>query len=171
MTDKRFRLKSCVHPRQSRLALNRLLIFSMVSVIGICMMALTPSASAGDFDGSKPLAGTTGKIIEINSYKIIDDIDPDTVGLPKHFLIDFGARTLRPSKDSRIRKSISFTSLVHIENKTILQGVDAGVDGVDDGLAWSLAISKKDGKAVLSASGDGVAYVVFATCTPVDDRR
>ena len=31
---------------------------------------------------------------------------------------------------------------------------------VDDGLAWSMAISKKTGKVVLSASGDGVAYVV-----------
>ncbi len=46
-----------------------------------------------------------------------------------------------------------------------------GIEGVEDGLAWSFAISKKDGEAVLSASGDGVAYVVFGVCTPIVNDR
>ena len=48
----------------------------------IFFISLATIAIAGDFDGSKPLSGVTGKIIEINQYKIIDDVDPDTVGLP-----------------------------------------------------------------------------------------
>jgi len=51
---------------------------------------------------------------------------------------------------------------------TPLQGVEEGVENIDDGLAWSIAISKKTGKVVLSASGDGVAYVLFGTCTPAE---
>jgi hypothetical protein len=129
------------------------------------------TAIAGDFDGSKPLSGVTGKIIEINQYKIIDDVNPDTVGLPKKFLIDFNSKTLRPSKDSLVRKTIAFKSLEHIENKMVMQGVDEGVDGVDDGLAWSLTISKKNGNAILSAAGDGVAYVVFGICKPIKDNQ
>lgn len=129
------------------------------------------NAIAGDFDGSKPLSGITGKIIEINQYKIIDDVDPDTVGLPKKFLIDFNSKTLRPSKDSLVRRTITFKSLEHIENKMVMQGIDEGVEGVDDGLAWSLTISKKNGNAVLSASGDGVAYVVFGVCKPIKDNQ
>ena len=78
---------------------------------------------------------------------------------------------LHPSKDSLVRASISFKSVAHLENKIYIQGVYEGVEGVDDGLAWSLTISKKDGKAVLSASGDGIAYVVFGTCTPVKDTK
>ena len=89
------------------------------------------NAIAGDFDGSKPLSGITGKIIEINQYKIIDDVDPDTVGLPKKFLIDFNSKTLRPSKDSLVRRTITFKSLEHIENKMVMQGIDEGVEGVD----------------------------------------
>lgn len=129
------------------------------------------NAIAGDFDGSKPLSGITGKIIEINQYKIIDDVDPDTVGLPKKFLIDFNSKTLRPSKDSLVRRTITFKSLEHIENKMVMQGIDEGVEGVDDGLAWSLTISKNNGNAVLSASGDGVAYVVFGVCKPIKDNQ
>ena len=146
---------------------NNRIQFTVRSAIAVCFFAATTVCVAGDFDGSKPLSGITGKIIEINPYKINDDVDPDTVGVPKKFLIDFGSRTLRPSADSLIRKTIAFKSLVHIENQMIMQGVDEGLEGVDDGLAWSLAISKKDGKAVLSASGDGVAYVVFGVCRPV----
>jgi hypothetical protein len=32
------------------------------------------------------------------------------------------------------------------------------------------SISKKDGKTVLAASGDGGAYVVFGLCAPIKDR-
>jgi hypothetical protein len=53
----------------------------------------------------------------------------------------------------------------------VMQGVDEGVDGVDDGLAWSLTISKKNGNAILSASGDGVAYVVFGVCNPIKEDQ
>jgi hypothetical protein len=123
---------------------------------------------AGDFDGSKPLSGSVSKIIEINPSRVINDVDPDTVGLPRKFLIDFEEKKVRPSKDSLIRRTSQIKRVEHIENKLILQGVEEGVENVDDGLAWSMAISKKSGMVVLSASGDGVAYVVFGTCTPAE---
>ena len=145
--------------------------YKIVFGVVIFFISLVVTAIAGDFDGSKPLSGVTGKIIEINQYKIIDDVDPDTVGLPQKFLIDFNSKTLRPSKDSLVRRTITFKSLVHIENKMVMQGIDEGVEGVDDGLAWSLTISKKNGNAILSASGDGVAYVVFGVCKPIKDNQ
>jgi hypothetical protein len=129
-----------------------------------CLCIMPQTAFSGDFDGSKPLAGSVDKIIEINTLKIINDVDPDAVGLPRNFLIDFKEKILRPSRDSLVRKTSKINRVEHIENKLILQGVDEGVANVDDGLAWSITISKKTGKMVLSASSDGVAYVVFATC-------
>jgi hypothetical protein len=123
---------------------------------------------AGDFDGSKPLSGSVVKLLEINKFKVNDDVDPDTVSLPKKFIINFEEKLIRPSKDSLIRRISKIERVVHIENKLILQGVEEGLENVDDGLAWSMTISKKTGKVVLSASGDGVGYVVFGTCTPVD---
>lgn len=145
--------------------------YNILFGVVIFFFSLATIAIAGDFDGSKPLSGVTGKIIEINQYKIIDGVDPDTVGLPKKFLIDFNSKTLRPSKDSLVRRTITFKSLEHIENKMVMQGVDEGVEGVDDGLAWSLTISKKNGNAILSAAGDGVAYVVFGVCKPIMDNQ
>ena len=133
-----------------------------------CLFIIPFSAFAGDFDGSKPLSGSVDKILEIYPSRISNDADPDTVGLPQNFFIDFEKKILRPSKDSLIRRTSKIKRVEHIENKLILQGVEDGVENVDDGLAWSIAISKKTGKVVLSASGDGVAYVVFGTCTAVE---
>ena len=135
----------------------------------LCIIPQT--AFSGDFDGIKPLSGSVDKIIEINAFKIINDVDPDAVGLPRNFLIDFKEKLLRPSKDSIVRKTSKIYRVEHIENKLVLQGVNEGVENVDDGLAWSITISKRTGKLVLSASGDGVAYVVFATCIPVENYK
>ena len=140
--------------------------YPLALAVVLGLHATAASIFAGGFDGSQPLLGATGKVIEINQYKIVEHVDADTVGLPKKFIIDFKNKLLRPSKDSVIRKTIVFKRIEHIENTITLQGIDTGVDGVDDGLAWSLTISKKDGKAVLAASGDGIAYVVFGTCSP-----
>lgn len=145
-------------------------VWKILFRVAVCFIALTTIAVAADFDGSRPLAGTTGKIIEINRHRIIDKVDPDTVGLPEKFIIDFDAMALRPHKDSVVRKVVKFRKVEHIEDQLVLQGVDEGVAGVDDGLAWSLVISKKNGKAVLSASGNGVAYVVFGNCSPIMDK-
>ena len=127
-------------------------------------------AIGGDFDGTKPLTGSVDKILEIYPSRINNDADPDTVGLPRNFFIDFKEKMVRPSKDSVIRRTSPIKRIEHLENKLVLQGIEEGVENVDDGLAWSMAISKKTGKVVLSASGDGVAYVIFGTCAAVENN-
>ena len=144
---------------------------SLRHIFLFCLFILPFSASAGDFDGSKPLSGSVDKILEIYPSRISNDADPETVGLPQNFLIDFNEKIVRPSKDSLIRRTSKIKRVEHLENKLILQGVEEGVENVDDGLAWSMAISKKTGKVVLSASGDGVAYVVFGTCIAVENIK
>ena len=126
---------------------------------------------AGDFDGSRPLKGSVNKIIEINQFRIRKDVAPDTVGLPQRFVIDFKDKVLRPSKDSVIRKTSKIKRVENVENKLVLQGFEDGVENIDDGLAWSIVISKITGKVVLAASGDGVAYVAFGTCTADDNNQ
>lgn len=98
----------------------------MVDVIYLFVMPL--SSSADDFDGSKQLIGSVEKVLEINQFKISSDVDPDTVGLPRNFVIDFDKKTVRPSKDSLVRRISKIRHIGHIENKLVLQGVEEGVE-------------------------------------------
>jgi hypothetical protein len=132
----------------------------------LCLSGLPSPVFAEDFDGSKPLLGSVIKILEIYSNYNINEVDPETIGVPRSFIIDFKAKKLRPTKDSRVTRNSSIKRIEQIENMLILQGVEEGVEGVDDGLGWSMTISKETGKMVLAASGDKKAYVVFGACIP-----
>ena len=54
----------------------------------------------------------------------------------------------------------------HVDGKLILQGAEDGVEGVRDGVGWTIAISEETGKLILTASGEGVAFVAYGACTP-----
>ncbi|HKI48220.1 MAG TPA: hypothetical protein VKA69_02770, partial [Desulfobacteria bacterium] len=99
---------------------------------------------------------------EVNTLKIIDNIDPDTIGLPGKFLVDFKNKIIRPTKDNVVRRTIPIERMEHVENKLILQGAEEGI--TNDGFGWSMSISKESGEIVLTASGERIAYVVFGGC-------
>ncbi|WP_319405465.1 hypothetical protein [uncultured Desulfosarcina sp.] len=128
---------------------------------------MTGPAFSGDFDGSNALTGSVDRLIEINRLRVIEGVDPDTVGLPEKFIIDFRENTLRGTPDSLVRRVVRIKRIEHIEDKLILLGADEGMAGTSSGLGWSLSIEKPSGKAVLSAAGSGIAYVAFGTCTPI----
>ncbi len=148
-------------------------MFNYRTLITVLMffLGMTLDASADGFYCSRQMSGVTGRIVEINRYMINNDIKPSTVGLPTQFMIDFESKKLIPSKGSRVSRSVSFKRADHIENKLIIQGVDEGIEGVVDGMAWSLVISKNNGKSVLSVAREGVAYVVFGVCKPTKDPK
>jgi len=130
----------------------------------LSLFFLFPSLSAfsGEYDGSGPLMCTVNRITEVNTLKIIDNIDPDTIGLPGKFLVDFKNKIIRPTKDNVVRRTIPIERMEHVENKLILQGAEEGIK--NDGFGWSMSISKESGEIVLTASGERIAYVVFGGC-------
>ncbi len=130
----------------------------------LSLLFLFPSLSAlyGEYDESGPLLCTVDRIVEVHTLKIIDNIDPDTVGLPGKFIIDFKNRIIRPTKDNVVRRTISIERIEHVENKLVLQGAEEGIS--NDGFGWSMSLSKESGEIVLTASGERIAYVVFGVC-------
>jgi len=138
-----------------------------ILTIWVTLALVQPAAAlAGEIDGTHAIIGTVERLIEINRQRIIDNVDPDTVGLPKKFIIDFSQRTMRGTPDSLVRRVVHIRRIDHIEDKLVLLGADEGVAGTTGGVGWSLAIEKATGRAVLSAAGSGIAYVAFGTCKP-----
>ena len=57
-----------------------------------------------------------------------------------------------------------------VSSKIVTKSHDNGqmvLQGTQNQLGWSMAIMEKSGQMVLTASGDGVGYVVFGACTPI----
>jgi hypothetical protein len=80
-------------------------------------------------------------------------------------VIDFKDKLIRPTNDSVVQRRSKIKRLEPIEDKLMLQGAEDGVEGVDDGVGWSMAIEQETGRFVITASGGNVGYVVFGQCT------
>ena len=121
---------------------------------------------AGDFDGSRPLLGATIKIFECTEDRGCSEVALEDVGVPRFFIIDFSEKVIRPTKEMGVDKVSRIERMEQVDGKLILQGAEDGIEGVRDGVGWTIAISETTGKLILTASGEGVAFVAYGACTP-----
>ena len=131
------------------------------------LFVITAAGHAEGFSGLETLACVADKGIEYRNPGSPKDFDPESVGLPATFIVDFKNRKIKPTKDSLVRRWTKIEQIKPIEDKLLVQGADEGVEGVQDGIGWSLAISKDTGQFVISASGTSVGYIVFGNCKGV----
>jgi hypothetical protein len=126
---------------------------------------LSVSAVAGDFDGSKPLLCAVIDVVECGSGGKCQQVTAEDVGIPRFLKVNFKEKKITATQTSGSKKSTPIKNSEHIDGKLILQGAEDGIEGVRDGVGWSLAIAEESGKMVLTASGDEVGFVVFGACT------
>jgi hypothetical protein len=111
-------------------------------------------ATAGDFDGSKPLICAPVEAMECHSGEKCEAGIPDDVGAPAFMRVDFARKVIvGPKRTSPIR------SMDKDESQVLLQGTELG-------LGWSMALNIADGKMVLTMSDRKGAFVLFGACTP-----
>ncbi|MGD8523442.1 MAG: hypothetical protein PVF56_20005 [Desulfobacterales bacterium] len=127
---------------------------------------LTPWATAGDFDGSKPVLVSVARILECTRVEGCRDVSADSVGLPQFLKIDFAKKTIRPNQSEEDIPDTTIERSERVDGKLILQGAEDGYEKMRDGLGWTLAIAEDSGQVVLTASGDQVAFVVFGAAIP-----
>ena len=132
----------------------------------IVFFGLTSWATAGDFDGSKPVLVSVARILECTRVEGCRDVSADSVGLPQFLKIDFAKKVIRPSRGKEDIPDTAIERSEEVDGKLILQGAEDGYEKMRDGLGWSLAIAEDSGQVVLTASGDQVAFVVFGAAIP-----
>lgn len=135
-----------------------------------CSLVLSPAvAAAAEFDGSSPLLCALSEAMECSPTQDCQRIHPEEVGAPDFFLVDVAAKTVQGLGGGGRKSAIR--SVTMVDGKIVLQGAEDGVEGVRDGLGWSAAITQDQGRLVLSASGEGVAFVVFGACVALVDLQ
>ncbi len=125
-----------------------------------------PLALASDFDGSKALICSLNTVYECTPDTGCRWTTTENVSLPSFLKVDVSNRKAMPARGMEGRPGSDIKRVELIGGKLILQGADAGIDQVREGLGWTAAISEDDGKLILTASGDEVAFVIFGSCIP-----
>lgn len=134
------------------------------AALAVAVLNAPLPAAAGEFDGSKPLLCDTVDGLEYHRNGIQKPFNPQSVGLPTAFVIDFKEKWIRPTSDSVVRKQTKIKHMEQVEDKLVLQGADEGIEGVDDGVGWTMSIMHESGRFAITASGADVGYIVFGTC-------
>ncbi|MBW2412648.1 MAG: hypothetical protein JRF72_22855 [Deltaproteobacteria bacterium] len=121
-------------------------------------------AFAGDFDGSRPILCSTVDLIECEPGGNCQRVTHDSINAPRFIKIDFKEKSINDPSVGKQRPTTRIERMEHVDGKLILQGAEEGIEGVRDGLGWSLSISEDTGDMVLTGSGDQVGFVVFGNC-------
>ena len=120
-------------------------------------LAWAVTASAGEFDGSKPLECTAAKGHDcLPTSTQCDPLKPESSVAPV-FTIDFAKGEVH----SPFR-----TALLRVKHRTI--NADSLVlQGADLQFAWSALVDKKSGALTVTIADRKGAYVVFGQCKSV----
>lgn len=138
----------------------------LLITILLVIFCLPSQILAGDFDGSRPLLCAAIEVIECIPVEGCDKVTPEAANLPRFLRINFKDEKITAPRGSEIEGTTAIERLEHIDGKLIIEGAEDGMEGVRDGMGWSMAINEESGNMVLTASGDRVGFVVFGACTP-----
>lgn len=132
--------------------------------LSVLLASLSLTASAADFDGSKPFICAPADVMECVPAGECKRTSSDAISAPRFIKIDMQKKvmTARFQGDERV-SPIERSEAV--DGKLMLQGVEDGYEDVRDGVGWTLSVSMDKGHMVLTASGDEVAFVIFGSCT------
>ena len=144
------------------------ILMCLIAFSGMALFSLviSPPSVAGVFDGSKPLYCALMDTVQCLPGGECQELEAEDVNLPDFLVMDFKKKMITTTKEGGIQRSSKIENRKLIDGKLIVQGAEDGVEGVRDGLGWSIAINESTGKMVLTGSGDDIGFVVFGACTP-----
>jgi hypothetical protein len=137
-------------------------IYSMLLVIGMFLMPFTVNAAS--FDGSQPLLCALMKAMVCTQINECEEFSAEDLNVQQFVQIDFAKKEMRGVENAERKSTIK--RMETIDGKLILQGAEDAIEGVRDGVGWTMAIREDTGKAVLTASGDDAGFVLFGACIP-----
>jgi hypothetical protein len=137
---------------------------TILTLVIVCAAAIP--VAAGDFDGSKPLLCSVISVMECTRDGGCQGTTAENVALPQFLRIDFQAKIVTAAGPGDGAPPSAIERMERVDGKLVLQGAEDGLEGVRDGVGWTTAISEETGRAILTASGEEVAFVVFGACIP-----
>jgi hypothetical protein len=130
--------------------------FDLKILAVVAGMVALPAAAA-DFDGSANLICSSISTVSCAADSECIKGTAESADVPQFFLLDFKKRIVNAKRPDGTELSAQIVN--QSEDKSSLF-----VQGVENALGWSMAITKSHGKMVITAAGEGGAFVVFGAC-------
>jgi len=139
--------------------MSKQIFFAVAVVLMITSLPLT--ASAADFDGSKPLtcASIFSAQCSAGDQECITGA-PWMINFPVFMEIDFKAKKVSTTK---LHENPRTSNINHVSQ---LNDGHTAIQGIDDDFVWSMLIAEETGSMTLSISGENTGYLVFGACHP-----
>ncbi len=135
-----------------------------VYAAAVLVSAMPYVASAG-IDGASKFICASVDVMECLPTKGCNRVAADDVDIPRFIKVDVKNKQIVTGSKGDKRKTM-IERVEKVDGKLMLQGAEDGRKGGEhDGVGWSMSVVEDSGDMVLTASGDGVAFVVFGACT------
>ena len=132
---------------------------NLIPLAAAAGLLLAPALSAAqDFDGSKPLICASAEVHECNPAADCTRGGIEEYNIPRFLHIDFAGKQIKATRPDGEERTTEIQNVIQQDGELVLQGMQAG-------LAWSLAIVQETGTMALSASGVEAIFAVFGACT------
>lgn len=128
--------------------------------IFIALLLTTGSANALDMD--KPVLCASIDVYECVDGGGCSEVLPEEVDAPTFFRLDLKKQTIRVTRAAAPEKAANFAEL---DGRLVMQGVDRGASGDEDGVAWALQIEEDTARMVATAITRQAAITIFGACT------
>lgn len=121
------------------------------------LIALIPAVASAEkgFDGSAPLICASHYVMDLTSPTSVVSGLPGEMGAPEFMRLDFQKKTITGAQ-----KTTRILNMTKDNERILLQGTE-------EGMAWTLALSEADGAMIGSLVDEGGAVVIFGSCVPL----
>ena len=130
----------------------------IVSLGFLLCLGVATSASAGDFDGSKPLLCAPGDARQCTVDAGCEHVSVDAINIPRFITVDAKKKTLTGIDADGENESTKIKSVELNGGKTILQGSE-------NNRGWSIVINPETGRMAASVLDEQTGFIVFGACT------
>ena len=132
------------------------------------LVSAMPLVVSAGFDSSSEFLCASVDVMECLPAKGCNRVAADDVDIPRFIKVDVKNKQVVTGAKGDKRKT-AIERVEKVDGKLMLQGAEDGREGgTPDGIGWSMSVVENSGNMVLTASGDGVAFVIFGACTSMD---
>jgi hypothetical protein len=127
----------------------------VMHIVVVLALITGVTASAGDFDGSKPLICAPVEAMDCAAGEGCPKERLEDIGVPNFLRIDFAQKAIVGPKQ---------TSPILFMDKSDIQLL---LQGKEHGYGWTLALDQESGAMTITLVNREGATVLFGSCTPL----